>query len=697
MDIRFFIGQTDTSDIKDDVTSQYKKIYVDMINEFVKTNIINLSDFSYMMEFYKNNGTITGMEKFSMIVKKINIKCTDINIKNQFNSISRNIFSHLYDIINGDELKGKNNINIEKVSKCIIETNEDIIEFTKDQKIAIQDICYFLYDPNNYCFILKGYAGTGKTTIITKLINYLVTNNYIKSVALTAPTNKAVNVIKSKFRDGIFKLAEQKIRTIDECGSFNEKLDQLNKLGTRIDFFTIHKLLDYKCEYDAHGHITFRKGNKSLIKMYDLIVIDECSMIQAQVIYDILSDLRKMNKTHIKKIPKILFVGDPAQLPPVDERVSVIFSNSINDLDFGDYKRFTSHKYNEYEKYPQKKIKEDYLIFMNDILNIQSVTLKYIMRSNNNNVTGLCNNIRSWVMQIIDAPELREFRGNNVKLYKYSRGSKLNTKWFSTCLKYFKEHNSTNNIILTWTNPQSIEYNNKIRQMLFNKEKPNKFEVGDILILNDFYNIEETEIEKDNKKKFYTSEQIKVTNINHIIKTIPLFSSNLSPSLRSIKNYSNIEAIYKRTINLINKKINRKYDSWKLDVARLIEDNDMTINKIYVIKDKSNNILKQDKEHTSNAIKKFRNSMMRTFADRIDRIDNEIIKPLWKDWGRKFVDPFANVNYGISITTHKAQGSGYYNVFVDAHDILKNKSANEAKRCIYTAVTRTSNEVHILI
>ena len=35
-------------------------------------------------------------------------------------------------------------------------------------------------------------------------------------------------------------------------------------------------------------------------------------------------------------------------------------------------------------------------------------------------------------------------------------------------------------------------------------------------------------------------------------------------------------------------------------------------------------------------------------------------------------------------------------VFVDAHDIFKNNNANEAKRCIYTALTRTSNELHIL-
>ena len=45
--------------------------------------------------------------------------------------------------------------------------------------------------------------------------------------------------------------------------------------------------------------------------------------------------------------------------------------------------------------------------------------------------------------------------------------------------------------MLTWTNKASNIYNNKIRQILFNKTNLNKIEVNDILILNDYYNYKE--------------------------------------------------------------------------------------------------------------------------------------------------------------------------------------------------------------
>jgi exodeoxyribonuclease V len=81
----------------------------------------------------------------------------------------------------------------------------------------------------------------------------------------------------------------------------------------------------------------------------------------------------------------------------------------------------------------------------------------------------------------------------------------------------------------------------------------------------------------------------------------------------------------------------------------------------------------------------------------LKKIDNEIIRPLWRQWNKLFIDQFANVNYGNSHSVHKSQGSSFYNVFVDSDDILNNPNQEEAKRCIYTAFTRSSNELHILI
>tara|TARA_B110000211_G_scaffold232817_1_gene297422 strand:+ start:622 stop:783 length:162 start_codon:yes stop_codon:yes gene_type:complete len=46
---------------------------------------------------------------------------------------------------------------------------------------------------------LFGYAGTGKTTMIAETIGFLILNKNIKKVCFTASTNKATDVLKSKF------------------------------------------------------------------------------------------------------------------------------------------------------------------------------------------------------------------------------------------------------------------------------------------------------------------------------------------------------------------------------------------------------------------------------------------------------------------------------------------------------------------
>ena len=76
---------------------------------------------------------------------------------------------------------------------------------------------------------------------------------------------------------------------------------------------------------------------------------------------------------------------------------------------------------------------------------------------------------------------------------------------------------------------------------------------------------------------------------------------------------------------------------------------------------------------------------------------DSISKVLWKNIHQNLIEPFAEVSYGYSITCHKAQGSNFYNVYIDANDIMKNMKENEMKRCLYTAFTRTVNNLRVLI
>ena len=171
--------------------------------------------------------------------------------------------------------------------------------------------------------------------------------------------------------------------------------------------------------------------------------------------------------------------------------------------------------------------------------------------------------------------------------------------------------------------------------------------------------------------------------------------------MKKMNNFMAIQNKITKTINTINKKTKRTYHVWKLHVHKLTEiivkDIIPEIYQMYVIMDKSKDILTKEKDFTSNKIRELRKYYTIFCKDQMNTIDKEIIRPLWRSYNETFVDPFAKVNYSYSISVHKSQSSTYYNVFIDCEYILKNRNQLEAKRCMYTAITRAANEIHLLL
>lgn len=131
---------------------------------------------------------------------------------------------------------------------------------------------------------LGGYAGTGKTTLIASLRQVLATNRPEMRLAFAAFTGKAAQVLKKRLR-------EQK--TLNRGDSVS----------------TLHSLIYYSDS--KPGDIpSWRK--KSEIK-YDLIIIDEASMVSEDLWRDLLSF----------GVP-ILAVGDHGQLPPINSEFSLM-------------------------------------------------------------------------------------------------------------------------------------------------------------------------------------------------------------------------------------------------------------------------------------------------------------------------------------------------------------------------------------
>jgi len=671
--------------------------FLTKINKFLHNNIIDITEHKFIINFLKTKGSIIETKKFYNLLQKIlnnnNIQQQD---KNEFDKCCSILFKQLYEYI----FPEINDNNINKLINDIEKYNNDNFKFTDDQNIALKQLCYFLYDDKIKAFGLYGFSGTGKTLTICKFIHFMLYKNLITKVVFTAPTNKATNVIKNKFRSDLNDLVSNK-KNINL--NFDDILDNLD--GIKLNFMTIHKLLNYKNDFSVDGEKIFIKGDRSSLENYELVIIDEVSMISFDMIMHLFEEINKTNK-----ITKILFVGDMAQLGVINENISIIFAKKKTDFNYQLFKKYFSNKLGQFENINfDELIKKKYDEFICSILNMKYVILKQVMRCNDNNVVDICNEMRYAVLNQIKFPKFFKYQGNKVFLYKYNSIVKTQTDWFKKCIQYFEANNNNNNnnignIIISWTNKQTDEYNNSMRKILYKKTNLNKFEIGDILMLTDFYNLKNetnNNFEKKINPKLYTSEQIKITDIEKVIKVIPQFPECLEKKNRKIKTiFNDVEEKYIRTIKLINKKTIRKYNVWKLYVHKLddtVVDKIQDTYQIYVIDDDSDNLLIKDLQYATDKIKELRNYFHNTHKEHINSLDANVIKILWRTINRNFVDPFAHVNMSFATTAHKSQGSSYYNVFVDADDIFKNNNIDEAKRCLYTAMSRTSNELHLLI
>jgi len=615
--------------------------------DLIKNNIINMNEYKNLM----NLDLLNIRENIDLI----NRICINQDIKKLILDVYKNMIKE-----KDGKIMFKNKILINRI------LNQSLIEFTLNQKSGIDFLIRFLTNKVEKICGLFGYAGTGKTTIIIELIYILLKNKYIKSVIFTAPTNKALNVMKTKFAFYINKLL-QETQNFDENEkiNFEQNLEKLRKKNIIVEFATIHRLMKYKTEFNMDGEMMFIKDKDSLLENFDLVIIDECSMVSINLIYEMLLEIEKINK-------KIIFLGDPAQLPPVNEKISSIFMNDKNII-----------QYESLKKYIMNPLIDSYNIFCKNILNMDIFVLKEIIRTKNISIINACNLIRDWIIDKDDFLNISQFIDDNFTIYPFDKTVKVLTDWY----KQFEESIKINSdsIIITWTNDETNKYNDHCRKILFKKSNLDKFVIGDILILNEFYNI--------NSNKFNTSEKIIVKNIENIEYKIENLNDKINKTIRVLNNHKSIEGRYKKFIDSINILFNNIiFKLYKLKILKLDDNKEYDIMVLFdEEKEKHKNVLTNIMEE----IKTFRNSLLD--ITQLISLDNLMIQPLWREFYSKFIDPFASVSYGYAITCHKAQGSNYKNVFVDFSDISKNKNDDEMKRCMYTAMSRTIDKLHILI
>ncbi len=155
---------------------------------------------------------------------------------------------------------------------------------TEGQERVIQALGKYLFTPDDRILLIKGYAGTGKTSLVASLVKSLVHYRF-KSVLL-APTGRAAKVL-SRY--------------------------------SASDAYTIHKKI-YRQKTVIDGFGEFELGPNLLRNT--LFIVDEASMISNQSLELSIFGSGRLLDDLISFVfsgsgCKLILLGDDAQLPPV--------------------------------------------------------------------------------------------------------------------------------------------------------------------------------------------------------------------------------------------------------------------------------------------------------------------------------------------------------------------------------------------
>lgn len=295
------------------------------------------------------------------------------------------------------------------------------------QTEAFKQILEHLENPNHQAVVLKGYAGTGKTFLVKRIIEYIIYSTLTKKIAIGAPTNKAVSVL---YNNSISSGMDARV------------FEDLFDTDSRITYSTIHKLLGLKEIITDEGQQLFQLDsiNNSRLSDYDYLIMDEVSMLDDKICHDIMKFSNNM---------KIIFMGDPAQIPPVNRTDAIPFK--------------TNHKYK-----------------------FKTVELTEIMRQKAGNpIIDLSFQIRNNLHVRQPIPVLKtnlDQRGHGI-IYMDSKTDKglikpLLKKYFK-CAAYDKDIDYMK--VIAWKN-KTVDYiNNVVRELKYGK-KLSRFIKGEGLI-----------------------------------------------------------------------------------------------------------------------------------------------------------------------------------------------------------------------
>lgn len=198
---------------------------------------------------------------------------------------------------------------------------------TEDQQVAFNKLLNGFLQPtnkDNHIYMLTGAAGTGKTTIVEALVSMITyLNDCIENglpLDIDSPKKK-INLFLTATTGRAARMLENRCK-FSAC--------------------TIHKLIytldDNKSEVSRNSVKWYYKIADAITDPYSVIFIDESSMISSlnpgedNVIFgsgNLIDDILTFGTN-----AKIVFVGDPYQLPPINETKTLALDPELFEMKY---------------------------------------------------------------------------------------------------------------------------------------------------------------------------------------------------------------------------------------------------------------------------------------------------------------------------------------------------------------------------
>ncbi|MCR5043978.1 MAG: AAA family ATPase [Bacteroidaceae bacterium] len=510
---------------------------------------------------------------------------------------------------------------------------------TNDQKKVIDSLCQFILTPDaDSVFILRGFAGTGKTSLVSALVKTM--EQLERECVLMAPTGRAAKV-------------------------FSLYADHPS--------FTIHKRIYRQKSIDKDSIFTLNFNMRQNL----LFICDEASMIaneapllspQGGMSYGtgrLLDDL--VHFVYGGKGCRLILMGDTAQLPPVGDDESP----ALSDEYMGGYGfHVISHTLTQVVRQANASG-----ILWNATHLRQTLPSPSLYGGSSIFADRTTNEPRNRPLHLGGSlpqilfkgfPDVKNISGNDL---------------IEVLEECYQRDGEDETIVVTRSNKRANLYNNGIRSRILWREEP--LEGGDMLMVakNNYY-----WVEKYNQT--LPSPSLQGENSIPANEKTDEQGNRLSPQGETGKG-SVMDFIANGDTAIIKRVRNERnfYGFTFVDATLEFPDFDNFQMELTVLTDTLQSeapALNKEQQDT------LYNNIMEDYAgDPTLRSKQDRLKALRQD-------PYYNalqIKYAYAVTCHKAQGGQWINVFIDQGYITEDMLTPEYFRWLYTAITRATTRV----